>query len=57
MLGCGLMSFCLLVGGLHLEGDVGRRLGAHGVLLLLQLLAAGFNGDADTDLCLLLLRD
>jgi hypothetical protein len=48
------MSFCLLVGCLHLKGDVGRGLGAHGVLLLLQLLAASLDGNANANLCLLL---
>lgn len=37
-----------------LEGDVGRGLRAHDVLLLLQLLAAGLDGNANADLRLLL---
>lgn len=38
----------------NLEGDVGRRLGAECLLLLLELLPTSFDGDADSDLCLLL---
>lgn len=49
-----LMSFCLLGDHSHLERDVGRRLGTHGILLLLELLAAGLDGDANADLRLLL---
>jgi hypothetical protein len=50
------MSFCLLIGRRHLKGDVGRGLGAHGLGLLLELLAAGLDGNANANLGLLLFR-
>lgn len=43
---------------ISLEGDVQRlRLGSHGLLLLLELLAARLDGDAHANLCLLLWRE